>query len=152
MKSTSFLEQTAFSKALSILLIIVIVITIGAIIYLATSGKSGEPFTEFYILGIDGKADNYPSEIAVNESTFVILGIVNRENVKTDYRIEISINGLINNETIPVTLEDQDKWEKEVNFIPHQSGENQKVEFCLYKDQQNDPYLTLYLFVNVADN
>ncbi len=41
---------------------------------------AGERFTEFYILGLEGKADNYPDELTVGEEGRVILGIVNHEH------------------------------------------------------------------------
>jgi len=38
-----------------------------------------EPFTEFYILGPEGKADNYPTDYVLGENGTVIVGIVNHE-------------------------------------------------------------------------
>jgi uncharacterized membrane protein len=115
--------------------------------------KSGDPFTEFYILGLSGKADDYPTDVKVNESASVILGIVNREHVAADYRVEIYIDSLINNEIGPITLVDEEKWEEVVSFTPYQAGDDQKVEFLLYKGQEQDnPYLTLRLRVDVTGN
>lgn len=127
-----------------------IITCIGAIIYLVTFAQSGDPFTEFYILGPNGKADDYPTDVKVNESASVILGIVNHEHVTINYYIEIYIDSLVNNEIGPITLKDEEKLEDNISFTPSHAGENQKVEFLLYKDQTSDPYLSLILWVNVT--
>jgi len=41
--------------------------------------KAGEHFTEFYVLGVEGETDNYPSELVVGQEATVTLGIVNHE-------------------------------------------------------------------------
>jgi uncharacterized membrane protein len=46
-------------------------------------------------------------------------------------------------------LADKEKWEKQVSFTPTSVGENQKVEFLLYKGGQVEPYLSLRLLIDV---
>ena len=42
------------------------------------------------------------------------------------------------------------KWEMELSFIPQVAGDNQRVEFLLYKNGENKPYMEpLYLLVDV---
>ena len=137
---------------ISIFLILLIAACIFAIFFIAFTPDKGESFTEFYIFGFDGKAENYPKEIEVNESASVILGIVNHENKTTDYFVEIYIDNLFNTKIGPITLDNEAKWEDAVNFIPSQTGENQEIEFLLYKDKENGPYLTLHLLVDVTDD
>lgn len=43
-------------------LIVAILGAIGALGYVIATPKSGPGFTEFYILGLGGKAEKYPSE------------------------------------------------------------------------------------------
>ena len=140
-----------FSKTLSIFLIILILALIGAIVYMATSVEGGESFTEFYILGEEGKADIYPTEIALGDKVAIMLGIINREQEQISYMVEIRIDGITNSEMGPLSLEDGEKWEKKLSFTPVHSGEAQKVEFILYKQGQDDPYLILHLWMNVKD-
>lgn len=45
---------------------------IGTLAYVIITPKAGERFTEFYILGLEGKADNYPDELTVGEEGRVI--------------------------------------------------------------------------------
>jgi len=41
--------------------------------------RLGETFTEFYILGPGGNASCYPTNLTVNETGGVILGLMNHE-------------------------------------------------------------------------
>ena len=138
------------SVVISIILLILIIVAIVATLYIIKTKDIGESFTEFYMLGLDGKADNYPTEAKVNTDTAVILGVVNREHARMNYHIEIYIDSSINNEIGPITLDNQEKWEEVNTFTPNQTGDNQKVEFFLFKDQESDPYLSLILWVNVT--
>ena len=137
------------SVALSITLGLAILAAIGAIIYIANDPTAGEKFTEFYLLGPGGKAENYPKDIIVSQGDLVLLGIINREKQPATY----SFNVLADNTTIyskgGINLQNDGKWEGEVPVKPSAAGENQKVEFNLYKDNVPGPYLKLHLFVNV---
>ena len=67
--------------------------TIGAVAYAVAAPKIGERFTEFDVLGPEGLAKNYPSEVVRGESAEVILGVVNQEHQYISYHIVISIAG-----------------------------------------------------------
>lgn len=137
------------SVALSVLLALAILATIGAIIYIVNDPNAGEKFTEFYLLGPGGKAEGYPKEITLGESAPVLVGIVNREKQPATYKFDV----LADNATIyskgEITLKNDEKWEGEVPVKPLATGDNQKVEFYLFKDNAADPYLKLHLFVDV---
>jgi uncharacterized membrane protein len=51
----------------------------------------------------------------------------------------------------PLLLADKEKGEEEVSFAPQGAGDNQKVEFLLYKNGEGEPYETLRLFVDVKE-
>lgn len=142
-------HRSLISKVLSVILILAILAAIGAVVYVFTTFQGGEEFTEFYILGQEGKAEDYPAEVAPGEEASVIIGIVNRERKEISYRIEISMYGVVNTSIGPVVLADKEKWEQEVSFIPTVAGERQRVDFSLYKDQQVEPYRELRLWINV---
>jgi len=126
-----------------------LVAAIGATIYLAISPKVGEKFTEFYILGPSGKAEGYPTNLTIGESGTVILGIVNHEYERVSYRILVALN----NETIAtienITINHEEKWEQRYTFIPQRAGERMKLEFLLYREDVEEPYRTLHLWVSV---
>ncbi|MFC2051581.1 DUF1616 domain-containing protein [Chloroflexota bacterium] len=172
-------EESPLNKALSIILAIAILSTVGVLIYTVSSPKVGEHFTEFYILGLEGKAIDYPAKFtlranrvasvrygdaatAVSGTTGrIILGIVNQEQQQTIYSVSIQIDGQPVNITYngqnvsrlnAIPLEQGEKWEGEIGFAPMHTGENQKVEFLLYKDGSTEAYNSLHLWVNVVTN
>lgn len=110
-----------------------------------------ERYTEFYLLGSEGKAADYPEELAVGEEARVIVGIVNREQAALNYRLEISTDGVIAGGIEGVQLEPDQKWEEEAVFVLDRIGDRQKVEFLLYRQGQDEVYESLYLWVDVDD-
>ncbi|MFC2040651.1 DUF1616 domain-containing protein [Chloroflexota bacterium] len=165
-----------FNKALSIILAVAILCAVGVLIYTVSSPKVGERFTEFYILGLEGKAIDYPAEFTLRENQVisvrysdtttavsepiarVILGITNQEQQQTIYSSFIQIDGQPVNIVYygqnmsrlnAISLEQGEKWEDEIGFAPTHTGENQKVEFFLYKEGLTEPYNTLLLWIDV---
>jgi len=136
-------------KVLSAVLILAILAAIGGIVYFIKTSEDREKFTEFYILGAEGKAENYPVEVVLREEVSVIVGIVNREHEEISYRIEVSTYNVVRKSVGPVVLADEEKWEEEVSFMPAAVGGRQKVNFSLYKERQIEPYLELNLWINV---
>ena len=144
--------QRFIDKILSVILIAVILGIIGTLGYVtATTPRVEEKFTEFYILGLEGKATDYPRELRVGEEGRVIVGIINREHETVNYRIEVRIDGVRNNEVGPLELQPDEKWEEVVSFTPNRAGDSQKVEFVLYKEGK--PYFKdpPYLLVSVKE-
>ena len=164
-------------RVLSIVLIVAAIAAVAALFY-TIENPIEEKFTEFYLLGIEGKADGYPSEFVMDEGKVtlvgyeyssddiqevseergrLILGVINREQENATYRIEITIDGQrarvwLDGEwvdNIPITLAHEEKWEQEIGFTLQHIGDNQKVSFILYKDGQ--PYFNdpLHLWVNM---
>ena len=138
-------------KGLSVGLVVAIVAALGCLGYVIANPKQGEKFTEFYILGLEGKAENYPQQVTVGEEARIILGIVNHEYQPTSYRVEIEISGVKDKELRTGILAHEEKWEQEIGFTPSEVGLNQKVEFWLYKDTEPQPCLEdpLHLYINV---
>ena len=142
--------QGSADKILSVILIVAILGTIGTLGYVIAIPKVGEKFTEFYLLGLGGKAEGYPKELVMGEEAKVIVGIVNHEHETVSYRVEVTIDGTRHNEIGPVVLPHEGRWEQEVSFTPDKLRDNQKVEFSLYKNGQSEPYLKpLHLWVDV---
>jgi len=142
----------AWDRVFAILLALAVLGALGLLGYFAATPKLGETFTEFYVLGQEGKSTNYPRELNVGEEGRVIVGIVNHEEKKVSYRVEVVIAGKRCTEVGPVVLADEQKWEGEVGFVSETSSEDQKVEVLLYKDGEVEPYLgPLYLWVNVNE-
>lgn len=144
--------QRSLDKVLSAILIIVILGVMAATGYVMATPKASEKFTEFYILGLDGKSIDYPTKLKVGEEGKVIVGIINREQERVSYRVEVRINGVSNNQLEPPELEHSEEWEEIVSFTPDKVADNQKVEFVLYKDGGSEPYLKpLHLWISVTE-
>ncbi len=141
-----------WGKALTITLVVAILGGLGALGYVLATPKAEETFTEFYILGQEGKAADYPTELKVGEEGRVIVGIINHEGREVSYRVEVVIDSNKTTEVGPVMLADEQKWEGEVGFVSETPGEHQKVEFLLYKGAEVEPCLEpLYLWVDVTE-
>ncbi len=140
-----------WDRVLFIILVITIMGALGALGYVIATPKVGEKFTEFYILGLEGKATGYPTELAVGEEGKVIVGVVNHEQATVSYRVVVEIDGVKNKEIGPIILGHGKKWEAIVSFTPHRAGDNQKAEFLLYKEGQSEAYQSLHLWVNVTE-
>ncbi len=97
-------EGNSVDHALTVILFIVIIIVIASLIYIITMPKTGETFTEFYLLGPTAKAEGFPHNISTHQNTSVIIGVVNHEHRLVNYTIEI---WLINQSTTNQTGETQ---------------------------------------------
>jgi uncharacterized membrane protein len=80
--------QSSRDRTLSIILIIAIITVVATTIFVIVVPKESENFTEFYILGPDGKATDYPLRFPVGEKQFLIIGIGNNEYRKVTYTVE----------------------------------------------------------------
>ena len=91
-----------------------------------------------------------PTDLAVGKEMTVTVGIANYDNETVSYRVEVRIDGVKNNEVQGITLERGERWENGVSFTPGVAGENQKVEFLLYKNGEVKPFFEpLRLWVDV---
>jgi len=144
-------KQAHRDKVLSIIMIMAILGVVGMLGYVIVTPNMGEQFTEFYILGLSGKAEDYPRQIRLGEEGKVIVGIANHERETVNYRVEVRIDSVRDNQREPIELEYEEKWEKIVNFTPDRAADNQKVEILLYKNGGSEPYLKLYLWVDVKE-
>ena len=142
------LGQSALDKGLSIVLIASIIVSCATLIYVVVTPKTGERFSEFYLLGSNGLAADYPTELMGGVEGELIIGIVNHEYENVTYLLEVTFNGsLIYEEQI--SLIENEMWESPFTFKAIEKGENQKLEFLLYKDRQREAYRTLHLWVNI---
>lgn len=119
-----------------------------------------EFMTEFYILGAEGLAEDYPREAAVGETLTVTLGIVNRERVPASYRVEVwavdpwTDRRELVNQTGAITLSPGDRDDQEISWQMPWAGQDLMTEFFLYSDGLGGepPYRSLKLWLNVLNN
>ena len=134
-------------KIVSITLTILIVAAVCATIYIVVNPAPNERFTEFYILGENGTAGNYPVNMTAGETGNVTVGIVNHESADTSYKLVIkSENNTVFEKN--VTLKNNEPVQIPYTFKATKSGE---LDFILYKlPDENNVYRSLNLPVNVS--
>jgi uncharacterized membrane protein len=142
----------SFDKGLYVVSTLSILILIITFSYLSLSPVAGEKYSEFYILDTQGKTTDYPYQIKLGDSSSTLIGIVNREEELTDYRVEIDISSQKVAEIYTGKLNNNEKWEKLIEVVPQHSGNNQKIEFWLFKEGEAQPYNknALHLFIDVV--
>jgi uncharacterized membrane protein len=88
----------------------------------------------------------------------VTIGIINHETQAASYRVEVQIDGKQTNiiysgknlaRLDQIELQQDEKWEQKIGFVPQNIGDNQKVEFLLFKDGDLAPLASLKLWINV---
>jgi len=143
-------EKSRLDKALTIILVITIMLSIAALVYVIVTPKQGEKFTEFYILGPGGKAYDYPTSVLAGNESTVIVGVVNHEYALVNYSLQLGLN----NSTIlkrELALEHNQTWERPMSYALNKTGDGQKLQFLLYKEGNfTAPYRDLHLWVNVS--
>ncbi|MCK4445352.1 MAG: DUF1616 domain-containing protein [Thermoplasmata archaeon] len=160
-------EYSWLDKALTIGLVIAIIASMAVMVYAFTVPKTGERFTEFYILDSNGTAGDYPTELGVGEDGDLIIGVVNHEHSSASYTIVIElaeVNFVMNDTTgqeepielsrtqigsLNLTLDHDEMWEAPFSFSVGEVGDY-KLELLLFKDGDlSDSYRSLHLWVEV---
>lgn len=145
--------ESKLDKALTVFLILSILLSVATLVFVVVSPKEGEHFTEFYILGSEGKADNYSTKYILGENETVTVGIVNHEYRPINYTMEVKLE----NKSLPlqenlryITLAHNETWEEPVVITPSFEGKNMKLEFLLFNEtEKNIPYRDLHLWIDV---
>ncbi len=154
-------------KAFSVALVAAMVVAAGAFAYVASVPRPGERFTEFYILGPGGNASGYPTNLTVNETGNVIVGVGNHEGEAVSYSVRVDLievrvvynatSGV--NETMEVSrvtlswgnasLPEGQVWTQPYSFRIGSVG-LWKIQFLLFKSGDfSSLYRELHLFVRV---
>ncbi|NOR78248.1 MAG: DUF1616 domain-containing protein [Methanophagales archaeon] len=141
-------KKKCVDKILTAILIISIVLALSVTVYVIVTPKEGEKFTEFYILGQGGMAEDYPTNLTVGEKGEVIIGVVNHEYAAVTYHLELKLNGEVIDQK-SIVLTHNETWEGPFTFKPKKAGEDQKLEFLLYKVGEEGIYRSLHLWVDV---
>ncbi|KAF5428714.1 putative membrane protein [Candidatus Methanomarinus sp.] len=148
-------HRSTIDKVLTVILVISIVVSIIMVVYVIITPKQGEKFTEFYLLGAGGMADDYPTWINTGESGTMIVGVVNHEYQGINYSMEV----LLDNESIElpdqwkeISLKHNQTMERKLTLALYKEGEDMKLEFLLYKENNyTQPYRDLHLWVSVTE-
>ena len=146
-----------FYKIFSILVAVITLTSVGAFAYnIAVSpvaapvtARVTEKFTDFYVLNSEGKAIGNPQNAAAGEAVKVMAGILNQEQEAVSYRIEVTINQVKANDAGPLVLAQGETHQEPITIQPAGVGDNQTIEFLLYKLGQDGVYNSVSILVNV---
>jgi uncharacterized membrane protein len=138
-------------RFLALILAVLVVTAITAMLYAVVMPGPQETFTEFYMLGPDGKLGGYSETTSEGEAVTVTLRVVNHEQADVQYRIELARNAG-REQVASMRLGHEKAWEQSYTFTPKEPGENQKIEFLLYKEDETEPYRTLYFWITAGQD
>lgn len=137
-----------FDRTISIIILICLIVGIVGIVYMVLNPTETDGFTELYLLGPNGKATDYPTNLTTGEKGNVTVGVVNHENSNTSYILKIKQNNTILKEE-NISLQNNEKKEIFFEFTAGTPGEK-KITFNLYKlpDTENI-YRSVFLLVQI---
>ncbi|MCB9155584.1 MAG: DUF1616 domain-containing protein [Caldilineaceae bacterium] len=119
--------------------------------------------TEYYLLGPDDTAENYPRTVAAGEEISTTLGIVNQEEMRHTFRVEIYAPDAAGEAQVlfvgtPFLLQPNESRESPITWqVPQLNrghfGAEQPVDFLLFMidgQSPNEPYRQLRLWLKVS--
>ena len=114
--------------------------------------------TEFYMLGPEGLAENFPREAAVGEEIGVTLGLMNLERGEHTYRVEVwavdpwsEDRRELVTQAGPFTLDRNHGQEGPISWRMPWAGDDQVVDLLLFDGDGTEPYRSLRLWLNVTE-
>ncbi|HJH26534.1 MAG TPA: hypothetical protein C5S37_07095 [Methanophagales archaeon] len=147
-------DSKTLDKILTVLLIISIITASALTIYVIITPKKGEEFTEFYILGEEDKAADYPSSLSAGEEGTVIVGVVNHEYETASYLFRAEIeNKTIGEREMQLAHNETVEFPFTFSVSGGEKGKK-KLEFLLFKQNQSEsinltaPYRELHLWID----
>lgn len=143
------LRYIIVNRPITIVASIAVFFLVSVIIYSA-QGVNPQPLTEFSVLSASGKASDYNTKLHVGQQVQYRVFVRNRENARTEYRLQLSPPDQAPVEIEKFTLENSAMTEVIVNFTPVASHELGKLQFLLYKNGDAAVYKTAYLLITIT--
>lgn len=140
-----------FAKTVGYLFLVIgLGVLLGVTIWKIQQPVPSQSFTEFYLLGNDGLVENYPTELIVDETQPINLGIVNQADMTYSYHTEVLQAGSLIGLLPSISLDPGEHWDGSIEVTPIASGQAIQLEFHLFRSSESNSFMTLSLFVNVA--
>jgi uncharacterized membrane protein len=119
--------------------------------------SSPAPSTEFYVLGAQGEARDYPRSARVGEELTATVGIVNTDTVTRGYRIEVWAGDFYSAESEVLVAQSERILvgpEQNIEYLAAwqmpEEGDDQRVTFHLFRQDEVEPHRSLHLFLDVT--
>ncbi len=138
-------------RILAAFLITLVICAAAALVYVESRPGNAERFTEFYLLGSSQTAQYYPEEVVLGTDATATVGVINHEGKEMTYHVQILLNSVEVQTMDGVALADGTTWEEPVTLTPVIAGDDQQVEFLLYRVDESEPYRSLHLWIDVRD-
>jgi uncharacterized membrane protein len=159
--SSASQQDIPLTRAFRVILLVALIAAVCTTIAVILIPKEGEKFTEFYILGQNGTAADYPTNLIEGSSEQVIIGIDNHEYQDTNYVVEIWLTNITFNTTTNTTFVSQMErldrfslslqhnvfYQEDRRFTAPATGFN-KLLFLLFKDTAPPDQITGYERIN----
>jgi uncharacterized membrane protein len=134
-----------------------VMLLLGAFLWVFAVPASTDFMTEFYVLGAEELGEDYPRTPMVGEEIDVTMGIVNRELETETYHVEVWVTWAwepdawwtLVQETDPLTLEPGEETEQVVTWTMPWEAEDAQVYFRLYREDDTEPYRELLIWMDV---
>jgi len=149
-----------------VLLIVCVFVSGSILAYQLMSPISQNPYSAFYILDVNGTANNYPVNVTLDDSAIVIVGINNLEQETINYSVMVGIEEADNSMTVTdwnqefdivnsaiernIILNHGELFEESFIFTFSEPG-TYKVIWQLSIDGENTDH-ELHLWIDVNDN
>jgi uncharacterized membrane protein len=152
-----FVPQTSsrLDRVLSVILLIAIIAAVATTVYVIVVPKEGEKFTEFFILGRDRMAADYPTRLVAGQNSSLYIGISNHEYRNITYTVETYMVSMAFDETtntssllsmdplarFTVPISHNQTVIRPYSFIPEKTEYN-RIEFLLFNESVPDERVT----------
>jgi uncharacterized membrane protein len=138
--------------AVTAFLLLLVLAGVGLVAWRFQQPTTGQPFTEFYLLGRQGLLEDYPTTLRVGQPQNYNVGVVNQERRAVAYTVRAFLSGKEVGYTEQLILHHGEKWEGSIWITPRADGRQQKLELGLYRGSEREVYQRLHLFTDVAEN
>ena len=136
-------------RTFNAIVLIALIVAMCTIIIVNVIPKEGEKFTEFYILGRNETAVDYPTDLTEGSPEQIIIGIGNHEYHNTNYVVEVWLTNMTFNSTTNMTfLNQMEKLDQFSLSLQHNVFYQEPRRFTVPTTGFNK--LTLLLFKNAA--
>lgn len=144
-------DMSGLTRTLAVIMLVAVLTTIGSLGYAMTTPGQGDRYSEFYIMGPEDDAAEYTYETTAGQPVYLTMVIVNHEHEPLGYRVEMVSGGDSIRSLTTGTIDHDEEWQREVDFVLSVPGENRKVEFYLYTDNSSEPYFDepLHIYIDV---
>ena len=167
-----FEPETRLDAVLNVVLVVSLLLAVSSVGYAVLVPKSGESFSEFYLLTENESgalvADDYPENFTVGGSQPLVVGIGNHEHEQVDYSVVAQLQrvSVQNNSTTVRERRELDRFSRSIpangsanwthDVTPTMTGDRLRLTYLLYRGSPpespttENAYRETHLWVNVS--